>query len=82
MLRLAGAAETAELIDCIEVILTRLMTMPADDPAAEEALARLIEDTECLPRIDSVLAGRQESQVVRAWLTEAKLVLMGVGHVG
>ncbi len=78
----ARSAETAELIDRIEVVLTRLMMLPADDEAAEEAFVRLVERSECLSRIETALAEHSEPRVVGVWLMEAKLVLKGAGYVG
>jgi hypothetical protein len=74
---LVRSAETAELVDRLEVVLTRLMMLPPGDPDAERAFDRLVEEAECIPRIEAVLAGGGEPEPVRTWLVEAKLVLMG-----
>ncbi|MGC9454218.1 MAG: hypothetical protein ACP5HU_05085 [Phycisphaerae bacterium] len=80
--QMAGSPETAELIDCVEVVLTRLMMLPSESPAAEETFGRLLKQTDCLARIDAALASPAGPRALRAWLTEAKLVLMGAGNVG
>ncbi len=73
----ARGADTRKLLARLEVILTRLDLLNPDRAGVERAFDRLVEEGELGRQIDSVLTAGNESEAVRTWLFEAKLILTG-----
>ena len=73
---------TRRLIGRLEVVLVRLGLLDAKRPGAREAFGKLLAGGKLPKQIDEALHAGDESQRVRAWLLEAKLILMGAGDVG
>lgn len=71
-----------ELVERLEVILTRLELLDPYEPGAGESIAALLAGGEVVAQIDEVLASGRESRPVRIWLLEARLVVAGAEHVG
>ncbi len=75
-------SSTTQLLEKLEVVLTRLDLLDADDPAAVQSFAALLGSSGLLAEIDRTLAAGKESARVRAWLLEARLIIMGADRVG
>ena len=73
---------TRRLIGRLEVVLVRLGLLNTKRPGAREAFGKLLAGGKLPKQIDEALHAGDESQRVRAWLLEAKLILMGAGDVG
>ncbi len=69
------------LFDRLEVLLTRLDMLDASDADAIQSFQSLLRQSELSKRIGEALASAEEPEIL-AWLTEARLVLTGVGHAG
>jgi len=77
----AGDDAAGKLMDTLEVVLTRLELLDADDARAVRSFASLAGQA-LIARMDEVLAAGAVSPRVRNWLLEARLILAGAGHVG
>jgi len=73
---------TRQVIQRLEVVLIRLELLDAGRVGAENAFLELLARGDFPRQIDEALESGGEPQGVRAWLLEAKLILMGAGHVG
>jgi len=71
---------SGQLVDTIEVVLTRLDMLDARSASEAAGFAHIIARADLLDRIAKALRAGQEPPDVRAWLFEAQLLLMGVDH--
>ncbi|MFP4105207.1 MAG: hypothetical protein ACLFVU_03860 [Phycisphaerae bacterium] len=79
--RNAASVTTVRLLETVEVVLTRLDMINPDIHAESEAFAQLVEESDVMETIDSILASRGEHQPMRSLLFEVKLLLKGVEDV-
>ncbi len=82
---LRGAAHsetTRQLLDKLEVVLTRLDLLDAQDADAVASFARSVRRAGLLQQIEDVLAATEEGPEVQTWLFEAQLILIGAARVG
>ncbi len=82
---LRGAAHsetTRQLLDKLEVVLTRLDLLDAQDTDAVASFARSVRRAGLLQQIEDVLAATEEGPEVQTWLFEAQLILIGAARVG
>ena len=77
----AGNEAAGRLMDSLEVVLTRLELLDADDARAVRSFATLA-GPKLIAQMDEVLAAGVASPQVRKWLLEARMILAGAGHVG
>lgn len=73
---------TRQLVNRLEVVLIRLEFLDTERVGAENTFLELLGRGDFPKQIDEALQSGGEPQRVRAWLLEAKLILMGAGHVG
>ncbi len=73
---------TRQLIHRLEVVLIRLELLDTARVGAENTFLKLLAAGDFPKQIDEALQSGGEPQRVRTWLLEAKLILMGAGHVG
>ncbi|MGB2821894.1 MAG: hypothetical protein WBF17_13000, partial [Phycisphaerae bacterium] len=73
---------TRQLVNRLEVVLIRLEFLDTERVGAENTFLELLGRSDFPKQIDEALQSGGEPQRVRAWLLEAKLILMGAGHVG
>jgi len=72
----------AQLLDRLEVILTRLALLDPYDSLAAETFADLVASAGLSEQIDRQMANALTPTDVRTWLFEAKLILSGVRGAG
>ena len=77
----ARSAVTGQLLDKLEVVLTRLELLNAYNSQSAGSFTRLVRDSKLLEQIDDVLATGGEEVLVRTWLIEVKLILAGADRV-
>jgi len=80
--REVASEQTLRLLDRLEAILTRLDLMDAYEPRTVKAFSDMVRQGGFLRDIDQVLAAGPTSPEARAWLFEARLILMGAERVG
>ena len=73
-------AAQQELLDKLEVALTRLTMLDAADGAVVRAFQKMVRDENLSGQVDDVLAGADVSPALRAWLFEVRLVTRGVSR--
>ena len=71
-----------QAVDRLEVVLIRLELLDVDDTEAVVAFAALVRSVRPAETVDEALAAGGEVANVRAWLLEARLILVGAGRVG
>lgn len=74
------SSQTRSTFDTLEEALTRLDLLDTARPEDMRRFAGMVQAKRLPGRIDEALA-RMESEAVRYWLIEAKLILMGAEHV-
>jgi len=83
--RLRAEARTAEgikLLAKLEVILTRLELLDTSNVLEVQSFTALIASSGLAGEIDDVLAAGKEPPPLRAWLLEARLIVLGGARVG
>lgn len=75
----AGSEQTRRLMGRLDVVLTRLDLLDANQPKAVESFRRLLAQGDYSGQIDRAIASTDEPAAVQTWLFEAKLVLTGAG---
>jgi chromosome segregation protein len=78
----SGDQSTRALLARLEAVLTRLDLLNPDRPGAGEGFWKLIGRDELQRQIDQALSAGGQSQDVRNWLFEAKLILSGENNAG
>jgi len=73
---------TRRLFDKLEAVLTRLDLLDPYEPRAVDSFTALVRGGRLLGDIDAALTSRTMTDDVRAWLFEARAVLMGADRVG
>ena len=73
---------TRKLFDKLEAVLTRLDLMDPYEPRAIRSFTTLVRGGGLLGEIDTALTSKTMTTDVRAWLFEARAVLMGADRVG
>lgn len=74
--------EIKDLIDRVDVALTRLAMIDAGDPASSQRFTALVQKAGLEARIDRTLAMAPKQPGLRTWLRETRMILAGVGDVG
>jgi len=74
--------EIRDLIDRVDVALTRLAMIDVVDPASSQRFTGLVQKAGLEARIDRALAMETKQPGLRAWLQETRMILAGVGDVG
>ena len=83
--RLRAQAKTKEgikLLARLEVILTRLELLDTDNALEVQSFAALVSSSGLAREIDQVLTTGKEPPSVRAWLLQARLIILGGANVG
>jgi hypothetical protein len=80
--RSAGSEPTRQLLDRLEAVLTRLDLMNVDRPESGDAFQRLIRQDDLEAKLDAALSAPGQTESLRNWLFEAKLILMGGPNAG
>ncbi|MHC4716795.1 MAG: hypothetical protein ACYS5V_07490 [Planctomycetota bacterium] len=75
-------APAGQLMDRLEVLLTRLELLDVGDPRAVRAFVTLLRSAKVSAEIDSILASTQLPTSVRSWLLEARALLAEDHRVG
>lgn len=73
---------TRKLFDKLEAVLTRLDLLDPYGPGAVKSFTTLVRGGGFLGEIDAALTNKTMTDDVRAWLFEARAVLMGADRVG
>ena len=73
---------TRKLFDKLEAVLTRLDLLDPYEPRAVESFTEMVRGGRLLGEIDAALTSKTMTTDVRAWLFEARAVLMGADRVG
>jgi len=77
-----GNAAARELVDRLEVLLTRLELLDVNDPGQVRAFVGLVRGSNISSEIDSILASSRLPVAVRSWLLEARALLAENRRVG
>ena len=75
--RRAGDEAGRRLLEKLEVVLTRLELLDTERVGAQTAFSRLLESSGLTGQIEQALAATDSTDQMRAWLMEAKLILIG-----
>jgi len=75
--RRAGDEANRRLLEKLEVVLTRLELLDTERAGAQTAFSRLLEGSGLTGQIEQALAATDGTDQMRAWLMEAKLILIG-----
>lgn len=78
----ASDEATKALLARLEAVLTRLDLLNPERPGAEEGFWKLLGRDDLQKQIDQALSAGGQSQDVRNWLFEAKLILSGETRAG
>jgi len=74
--------EIKDLLDRVDVALTRLAMIDVSDPASSQRFTALVTKAALESRIERTLAMDPKQPGLRGWLRETRMILVGVGDVG